>query len=253
MPDVFINYRTGDGDRTADALDRELSHRFGEDRVFLAAKSIRPGRLFPRELITAVRRSAVLLAVIGPGWVASPGLRDADDWVRKEILEALSCAIPVIPVLDGRRIERLRPEDLPPELAEIAEAQSLRLDNKNGGADLTRIGDRLAELVPSLGDADRLAAPPAAPEGGGPHNSIGDTRGPAVQGRDFSGDTGTVAKGDHGTVHAGKGDINHNNQQTTHHNDQHFTGDGATYVQGENHGGVQHQFGDARRRRDDER
>lgn len=40
MTDVFINYRTGDGDKTAALIDQELSGRFGQKRIFRASKSI---------------------------------------------------------------------------------------------------------------------------------------------------------------------------------------------------------------------
>lgn len=204
MSDVFINYRTGDGDEAAALVERALSERFGKERIFRAAKSIPPGEPFPDTLLNAVRRSAALLAIIGMDWARDPRLRDENDWVRQEILAAYAHGVRVIPVLKGRKADRLNAADLPPELARLANVQSLRLDTRDNGADLKRIGDELADLVPSLREADREGQP-AAPEV--VRNSVAEARGTVVQGRDITGDIGTVIKGNHGPVHTGKGNI----------------------------------------------
>ncbi|RFS87372.1 toll/interleukin-1 receptor domain-containing protein [Actinomadura spongiicola] len=232
MQVVFINYRTGDGDEAAAMLERGLSDRFGGERVFRATTSIRPGQSYPERLLNAVRNSAVLLAVMGPGWAQDVRLREDGDWVRREILEAYASKVTVIPVLKGRKTERLKAADLPIELARLADVQSLRLEPRDGEDDIRRIGDFLSELVPELRRADSQASP--APENVNVNNTASDIHGTAVQGRDIGGDVGTVIKGNAGSVHAGKGDINQNTQ--------HFSGDGATYVQGDNHGGVGHRF-----------
>jgi hypothetical protein len=224
MPEVFINYRTGDGDEAASLIEEVLSSRFGEEKIFRAAKSIVPGEPFPEALLRAVRRSSVLLAIVGKQWSSHPRLRDEDDWVRREILEAYACGVRVIPVLKGRETARLNVALLPVELAKLAEAQSLRLDIRDSGADLARIGDTLADLVPSLKEADRGATlPPSAP--GAVNNAAGEVHGPAIQGRDFTGDVGTVIKGIYGSVHTGKGDI--------YHGSQHFSGIGNALASGD--------------------
>ncbi|WP_042422893.1 toll/interleukin-1 receptor domain-containing protein [Streptacidiphilus anmyonensis] len=247
MPDVFINYRTGDGDKTATLIERELSHRFGSERIFRASKSIRPGARYPRELLDNIRRSAVLLAVIGESWFDSGSLHDESDWVRREILTALEYGIPVIPVLEGRRTERLRVADFPPELREIAESQSLRLDLNDAETGLRRIGDELVALVSALRQADTAARPDTDPVPGSVHNSVDNLRGTSVQTRDISGDVGTVVKGNHGPVHTGRGDIH---ERHYHGNHNEFSGDGATYVQGDVRGTIRNDFSGPRRRRD---
>jgi hypothetical protein len=163
VPDVFINYRTGDGEKSATLIERELSHRFGSEKIFRASKSM-----------------------IGESWSRAEALHHEDDWVRREILEALTCGIPVVPVLEGRRTERLRAAELPPELCELAEVQSLRLDLHDVETGLRRIGDQIAELVPSLKQDDRISRPVAEP--GTVHNSIGTAHGTAVQARDITGE-----------------------------------------------------------------
>ncbi|MGI5286575.1 toll/interleukin-1 receptor domain-containing protein [Nonomuraea polychroma] len=240
--EVFINYRTGDGEKIAGLLERDLSHRFGTEHIFRASKSIPPGAVYQDQLISAVRRSSIVLAVIGENWSKHPELHDEEDWVRKEILEAFTCGIEVIPVLDGRKTERLNPADLPAALKRLADVQSIRLDLHDLQSGLTRIGDQLAAKVPELKAADRI--PQREPEVGEVHNSVDEVRGNVVQTREFTGDFGTVIKNNQGPVHAGNGNL--------YHNSPHVSGTGATYIAGDNQGGVRHDFGGSRRNEEDD-
>jgi hypothetical protein len=227
---IFVNYRTGDGDQVAAALDGALRHRFGMHEVFRDGTSIRAGSAFPQELLQAVRRSRVLLAVIGPHWATAPQLRRADDWVRREILEAERCAIPVVPILSASPTQPLRKEQLPEELAWVADRQGLPFAPYRSTADLAHICDELAQIVPDLEDA--TGAPPPA-QGSVQSSITGGNQGTAVQGRDFSGDiAGTIYKGNSGPFHTGTGD------QHVHHNSPQFSGQGGTFVAGINNGGI---------------
>ena len=219
MPGVFINYRTGDGDEAAALIGERLADRFGAELVFRASRSIPPGADFADELLRAVRSSTVLLAVMGPGWSRDLQLRDEDDWVRREILTAFDQGVQVIPVLKGRKTDRLKQADLPAELTRLADVQSLRLDMASATADVNHIGDVLAELVPPLRAADRQAGHP-------PDSS-------AQQAAERGGHT--VITGSHGPVHTGSGSI--------YQDSQHLSGDGAAYIAGDNHGGIRHHFG----------
>ncbi|MBG0821710.1 toll/interleukin-1 receptor domain-containing protein [Planomonospora sp. ID91781] len=240
MATVFINYRTGDGEKTALLIDRELSGILGgEDHVFRATRSIKPGQRFPEELLGNVRRATVVLAVIGPAWARSPRLRDKDDWVRRELLEAFTFGIPVVPVLEGPGARRLDPADLPLELKWLAEVQSERLDVEDLQAGLRRLFTRLAEWIPSLGSVVRPDLRPVAPDSGSVSNTADSVHGPLLQGRDITaGDVGTGIKNNHGIAHLGSGNV--------YRDSQHFSGDGATYVAGDSHGGIGHRFGNSR-------
>src|SRR5687768_2358226 len=150
MPGVFVNYRTGDGEWAAALVKRELSARFGADQVFYASQSIRLGEDFSREILSGLRRCEVLLALIGPRWVAAvdrEGVRrldKADDWVRREITEAFQCGLRVIPVLmDG--IDPLTEADLPDVLKRLARCQYLRIHHRSDDLDLPRLVDELVE------------------------------------------------------------------------------------------------------------
>jgi hypothetical protein len=184
VPAIFINYRNGDEEATATAIDQELRRRFGRDQVFRASRSIPPGEDYVPALLTAVRDSEVLLAVVGSRWLTAVDeqgrnrLENEADWIRREILEAFEHGVRVIPVLIGRLQPLLRPSDLPPELARLADCQYRRLDHRSSETDLRALGDELAELVPSLVDHDQ------------PGDVVNDARGPVNtgSGHQFTGD-----------------------------------------------------------------
>ncbi|MFG3256391.1 toll/interleukin-1 receptor domain-containing protein [Streptomyces sp. NPDC048172] len=252
MPEIFINYRTGDGEKSAAALERELSHRFGSDHVFRASKSIRPGENFGESLLTNVRRSSAFIAVIGPRWLDAPDAADPsrraldnrNDWVRKEIQEAFRCALHIVPVLDGRTMSRLDRKALPSALARLADYHSLRLDMQRGSADFLHIGDELAALVPRLAELESAREAPAAASDARASNTMGDPSGPGVQtsGDLHGGVAGTVINGASGPIHAGGGDLNHRTTRVT---------GGATYFENGGSSRVNNHFGHSPRRRTD--
>lgn len=242
MHDIFINYRTGDEEGSATAIDQELSRRFGSEKVFRASKSIPPGENYIHELLRAVRRSEVLLVVIGSRWLTAVDdhgrncLCNEDDWTRREILEAFEHRVRVIPVLVGGT-PRLRSSELPPELARLTECQYHRLDHRSSDTDLAALGGKLAKLVPSLIDRD-LAEDAAEPDLAG-EAAVTFHAGDCAQQQ--AGGTSTVVNNSHGPVHTGSG-----NQWT-------FTGDGVNYVTGGKIGQIRQKFRPAPKRGDDER
>ena len=234
MPDIFINYRNGDEEATATAIDQELRRRFGRDQVFRASRSIPPGEDYVPALLTAVRRSEVLLAVIGSRWLTALDeqgrnrLHDEADWIRREILEAFEHGVRVIPVLIGRLQPLLRPSDLPPELARLADCQYRRLDHRSSEIDLRALGDELAELVPSLVDHDQSGEAPGPDDDG----QVSATLRAGDHARQQTGDTSTVVNDARGPVNTGSG--------------HQFSGDGVNYVTGGNSGGIRQRFGSRR-------
>lgn len=240
MPAIFINYRTGDEESSAVLIERELSRRFGSDQVFRASKSIPLGEDFTQALPAAVRKSEVLIAVIGFRWLSASNeqgrtrLHDESYWTRREILQAFDHGMPVIPVLIGDT-PRLRRSDLPPELATLADRQYYRLYHRSAEANLRTLGDELAARVPSLIDLDHPEDPaPGASDGrGGTRLRAGD------HAHQQTGGTHTVVNNAQGPVHTGTG-----NQ---------FNGSNVHYVAGDNRGKMRQRFGSGRERPDDER
>lgn len=163
MHDVFINFRNDDDASAATMIERDLSTRFGSEKVFRDSKSIRAGDEFPQRLLSAVRASRVMIAVIGPRWLTARGadgrnaLDNEQDWIRRELLEARKHGVRVIPVLIGQATQRLSRPDLPPELSWLADVQYRRVNNREADGDLTTLAAELAELVPGLEDRTKTA------------------------------------------------------------------------------------------------
>lgn len=155
MATIFINYRTADELGATMLIARELSRHFGDDTVFLAIDTIPPGTDFERELLRRARSADVLLAVVGTNWLTATSpdggraLDRDEDWVRREIAEALHYGIRVIPILvDGA--ERLSKATLPADIAPVATLQHLRFRHEDSEHDLARIIDQLTTHVPAL-------------------------------------------------------------------------------------------------------
>lgn len=164
-PLVFINYRGSDEPSAAMLLDTELAAVFGRARVFLDHRSIGLGADYPSTLLDTVRRCAVLLVVIGHGWFASgrAGRRlidDPEDWVRRELLEALEHDVPIVPVLIGDA-RMPAAEDLPPELAPVARRQYAAIRHRHQPQDIAHLVTSLTTEFPRL--RARARVPQAAP------------------------------------------------------------------------------------------
>ncbi|AUS81408.1 hypothetical protein C1701_02450 [Actinoalloteichus sp. AHMU CJ021] len=236
MTRVFVNYRTGDEEMAATLIERELSRRFGSGVVFRDSKSIPPGADFEEALLSAVRGSEALLAVIGGRWLtagSTEGGRAVDrdtDWTRREIVEAFRHDVRVVPVLVGGRT-RLDREELPAELAPLVRCQYRTLGPHTAEEDLARLADSLASVLPGLAPAATAAdgeARPAATQA--TTNNIGRVDGRAVQATHYQ-------ETYQAPVHTGSGP-----QFTA----PQFHGDGTTYVAGDNHHGIVQHWGGRR-------
>jgi hypothetical protein len=169
---VFINYRGKDTKAYGALLYTTLAQRFGEDLVFLDSETIGPGDDFEYLLLSQVRRSAALLAVIGPDWLMADaaGLRridDPQDWIRRELKAAFTAAVTVIPVLTDQATMPV-PSDLPADIAELGRRQYRHLRHREATHDLARLSEELVEVDAGLRAAARLRAPTLAgqPQGG---------------------------------------------------------------------------------------
>src|SRR5499433_1362295 len=155
MGGVFINYRGADSDTAAVLVDRELSARLGCDRVFLDSRSIPAGADFAEELLGSLRACSVLVVVIGPRWLTltdKAGRRridDPGDWIRREIAEALSAGLRVVPVLTGDAALPAE-ADLPADIAGLSRRQYLTLRHRYTGPDLEFLVERITEVDPEL-------------------------------------------------------------------------------------------------------
>lgn len=158
MPAVFVNYRVLEQPGYATLLHRELAARFGADRVFLASRSLRAGDDFEAEVFARLRRSQVLLAVIGPRWLEFTG-DPGTDWVLREIAEAFALGLRVIPVL----IEDAElPADLPAPIAALARCQYVRIRHYSVDSDIEVLVSELRRVkTPPAASVFRLDRDPA--------------------------------------------------------------------------------------------
>jgi tetratricopeptide (TPR) repeat protein len=162
---VFINYRRRDVPAVAGVLYDQLIERFGEDQVFRDCDSMQAGEHYPTALREGLERAAILIAVIGPEWLTladEDGVRLLDrdrDWVREEITRAFDRGIRVIPVLvEGA--ERVPYADLPKDIRELANLQSVRVDHVKPTRDIEALIDRLIEIEPRLAVHELFTAAP---------------------------------------------------------------------------------------------
>ena len=157
MGGVFINYRGEDSQTCAALLDRELSERFGKDRVFLDSRSIPVGEDFVEVMLGRLRTCSVLLVVIGPHWLTltdQAGRRRIDspaDWIHREIVEALARGVRVIPVLtDG--VPLPAEAELPADIAGLGRRQYVHVRRRYIDYDLAQLVDKIIQTDPQLAE-----------------------------------------------------------------------------------------------------
>src|SRR5262249_14994441 len=109
---------------------------------------------------------SVLLVVIGPRWLSltdKTGLRRIDnpqDWIRREIAEALSGGLRVIPVLTGDAALPVE-ADLPQDIAGLSRRQYLTLRHRYATVDLAVLVARITEADPELAEVAAQRQPSA--------------------------------------------------------------------------------------------
>jgi hypothetical protein len=166
--EIFISYRRGDSPGYTGRIFDRLEDRFGAGVVFMDVDGIDPGLDFVDVLNDQLDACKAMIAVIGPQWTSAadgqgrPRLHDPNDFVRLEIIHALSRNIRVIPVLvEGA--DPPRTEDLPPELQALARRQSVTLTHERFGQDIAMLVRALENAI-GVGDGKPKASPIAAPQ-----------------------------------------------------------------------------------------
>jgi hypothetical protein len=162
MPDrdsVFVSYRRSDAAASATALRQTLVERFGEDAVFQDVVDIPLGEKFPDVLSEGLARAAVVLAVIGKGWLSATDewsqrrIDFPDDWVRKELSTALGDPeVTVIPVLvDDAAMPPTKA--LPSALQALTARHAVTLRHDTWDATTRPLTDRIAKKVAPSSEA----------------------------------------------------------------------------------------------------
>jgi CHASE2 domain-containing sensor protein len=144
-PKFFISYRRNESQWQAMLLTRALVERLGSAGVFMDKAAIEPGEIWPREIEEAAAGCAVMLVLIGPGWLGVSGpdgtrrLDDLHDWVRREIttgLERRDCV--VVPVLHDGAATPDR-ESLPEPLRALVDCYAISFTGEDMDAEIDRI------------------------------------------------------------------------------------------------------------------
>ncbi len=138
---VFISYRRG---VTQDIVGRLSDRVKRHESVFHDVDSIAAGSEFTSHTLGIIRRSRIVLVVIGPDWLSAGNLHDEQDWVRREVQLALEQPrARVVPIL-VLGAELPQESELPPELRSLLARQAVRIGS---GADFNlHVGRLLDEL-----------------------------------------------------------------------------------------------------------
>jgi hypothetical protein len=158
---VFICYRRDDSSGDARFISETLVKRFGSQQIFIDVDSISPGSDFEEVLRSTLHSCSVVLVLIGIHWLTiadAEGRRRLDnsgDYVRREIRDAMSQELRVIPVLLGRAA---MPEEsqLPPDIKRVAKLQNVTLKHETFKTDLQELAKQLEQFMEPVGSASRI-------------------------------------------------------------------------------------------------
>jgi tetratricopeptide (TPR) repeat protein len=141
MPGIFICYRREDSDSAAGRIYDRLVAHFRDEKVFLDVDTIPPGADFKAILETAVGLCDVVIVVIGSRWLTTTHplgrsrLENPDDFVRLEIVAALSRDTFILPVLVNDA-KMPRAHEMPEVLSPMARIQATEIRHTSFGRDV---------------------------------------------------------------------------------------------------------------------
>jgi WD40 repeat protein len=152
MPMISISYRRADSEAMTGRIFDRLASRYGKEAIFRDIDNIPPGIDFRVHINDMLRKTNILLAVIGPNWLgpssdgAAERIHQESDAVRVEIETALRRRTPLIPVLIGNTTMP-NSDQLPPSLKDFAFRNAVRVDT---GQDFDYHMDRLIRSMDTL-------------------------------------------------------------------------------------------------------
>lgn len=150
MSGIFISYRREDSAPYAGRLCDLLRRDFPDVAIFMDIDAIAPGEDFVRGIDRALSACRVVVAVIGPRWEAvedesgRPRLSNPEDYVVRELGEALEANIRIIPVLVGDA-SMPHGDALPRRLKPLATRQAIELSDSRFVADVERLSEAIAQ------------------------------------------------------------------------------------------------------------
>lgn len=155
MASIFLSYRRDDSAGFAGRLTDDLEAALGAGSVFRDVDDIPPGEDFVRAIESHLRDVDAVLVMIGPRWLETRvddrrRLDDPADYVRQEIVAALTSGKPIIPLLlNGATMPR--DTALPEALRPLTRRQALNLADVSWKADVIRLLAAMRPLLPGVG------------------------------------------------------------------------------------------------------
>jgi len=147
---IFISYRRDDTQSEARVIFEQLKANYGEERVFFDHESIEIGSKFPNNIANNIKKSIVVLVIIGKEWLNLEKKNGQKDWVRQEIETALKNNVKVLPVLieNARMPEK---DELPESIQSITDinAAEFRL-GRDYEPDLKNLKDSIELLIKQI-------------------------------------------------------------------------------------------------------
>ncbi len=133
MPKIAISYRRSDSRAIVGRIFDRLADRYGSEEIFLDIDAIPYGRNFRDHIDSILKRSAVLIVVVGQHWTGARAdgasrIFDQEDPVRIELQTALMRTMRIIPVLIDDAVMP-PPGDLPESLREFSLLNALHIDS----------------------------------------------------------------------------------------------------------------------------
>ncbi len=148
-PTLFISYRRDDAGGRAGRLCDWLKRQFGTAQVFLDTDKIAAGADFVQVLDERLAAADVVLVVIGDTWATIANedgrrLDQPDDFVRQEVLAALTQDKRVIPVLVGGA-SMPDEADLPEPLKPLHRHNAVSVDDASFDRDFNALVDEILQ------------------------------------------------------------------------------------------------------------
>lgn len=134
-PSVFICHRNDETESYADRLHDRFIAALPGVRVFQNADSLRFGTDFPEKIATTIRKTDVVVVMIGETWLSKDEkgnrrLDDPRDYVRLQVAAALRERKLVVPCLvEGAQMPR--PDDLPSGIIGLADKHGFQVSHTN--------------------------------------------------------------------------------------------------------------------------
>lgn len=183
MGGIFVSYRRSDSAGYTGRLMDDLKEQFPGSEIFRDIEAIEAGADFVQAIDRAVASCSVLLAVIGPRWLATDAngksrLFAENDFVRLEIATALRRDVRVVPVLvEGAKMPDA--DQLPDDLKTLARRQAHELSDRRWDFDVDQLFAILAKIPgvdrkqPTAAQSAPHASTAAAPATAAPSTGTG--------------------------------------------------------------------------------